>query len=109
MVGLHSKFFIIDDICTYVGSQNLYQFDLAEWGVVIDNKSKTAEIKQQLWTPVWEYSYLDGTDCDAAKVMSILGVDRGPNSSISDEDLATMETEISVETLKKKKYFNRKK
>ena len=44
-VGLHSKFFIIDDVSTYIGSQNLYQFDLAEWGIVIDDEKKTADIK----------------------------------------------------------------
>ncbi len=104
-VGLHSKFFIIDDVCTYVGSQNLYQFDLAEWGVAIDDKSKTAEILQQLWNPVWTNSYLDGSDCVAEKVMDILGVDRGPNSSLGEEDLAAMEADIDVQTLKKSKFF----
>lgn len=61
-VGLHSKFFIVDDVCTYVGSQNLYKFDLAEWGVAIDSEKKTFEIKSQLWDPMWNASYLDGSD-----------------------------------------------
>ena len=30
-VGMHAKHFIIDDVCTYIGSQNLYICDLAEW------------------------------------------------------------------------------
>ena len=34
--ALHSKHFIVDDVATYIGSQNLYMCDLAEWGVVID-------------------------------------------------------------------------
>jgi len=29
-MGLHSKHFIVDDVCTYIGSQNLYICDLAE-------------------------------------------------------------------------------
>ena len=36
-IGLHSKVFIIDNSsCYYVGSQNLYLFDLCEFGVVIN-------------------------------------------------------------------------
>lgn len=34
-IGQHSKHFIVDDKCTYIGSQNLYVCDLSEWGVVI--------------------------------------------------------------------------
>jgi len=30
-MGNHSKHFIVDDIATYIGSQNLYVCDLAEW------------------------------------------------------------------------------
>jgi phosphatidylserine/phosphatidylglycerophosphate/cardiolipin synthase-like enzyme len=33
-IGLHSKYFIIDDIASYTGSQNLYECDLAEWGML---------------------------------------------------------------------------
>jgi phosphatidylserine/phosphatidylglycerophosphate/cardiolipin synthase-like enzyme len=36
-IGLHSKHFIVDDICCCIGSQNLYICDLAEWGLVIDH------------------------------------------------------------------------
>lgn len=30
-MGMHAKHFIIDDVCSYTGSQNLYVCDLAEW------------------------------------------------------------------------------
>lgn len=36
-IGLHSKHFIVDDKCCYIGSQNLYMCDLAEWGIVVDS------------------------------------------------------------------------
>jgi hypothetical protein len=35
-IGMHAKHFIVDDVSTYIGSQNLYICDLAEWGVVVD-------------------------------------------------------------------------
>ena len=75
------------------------EFDLAEWGVVIDDKPMTTKIMQDLWNPVWKHSYLDGRDCVAEKVMKILGVDRGPNASLG-EDAAAMEAnDIDVQSL----------
>jgi hypothetical protein len=44
-----AKHFIIDDICCYIGSQNLYKCDLAEWGVVIDDAARVQAIKGEFW------------------------------------------------------------
>ena len=44
-----AKHFIIDDICCYIGSQNLYICDLAEWGVVIDDAPSVKKIKEEYW------------------------------------------------------------
>lgn len=74
-IGLHSKHFIIDDICAYVGSQNLYVCDLAEWGVIIDDKDQTEAFMEQLWKPLWEASYT-GEDVDVQAVMDGLDIDR---------------------------------
>jgi len=106
-VGLHSKFFIVDDVCTYVGSQNLYEFDLAEWGVAIDDKRQTEDFMTTLWNPMWSCSYLDGSDCNPEKVMEILDVDRDPRDEISipKRDIAVMALNINVEQVKKSKFF----
>lgn len=70
-----AKHFIIDDICCYIGSQNLYICDLAEWGVVIDDPKATLSIKAQYWDPMWKCSYvLD--DCEVDKVMDGLKISR---------------------------------
>mmetsp|Transcript_66221 Transcript_66221/g.98117 ORF Transcript_66221/g.98117 Transcript_66221/m.98117 type:complete len:604 (+) Transcript_66221:72-1883(+) len=74
-IGMHAKHFIIDDICTYIGSQNLYVCDLAEWGVIIDNEAKTKEIMEEYWSPMWKVSYT-GEDVDVADVMEGLNIDR---------------------------------
>jgi phosphatidylserine/phosphatidylglycerophosphate/cardiolipin synthase-like enzyme len=74
-----AKHFIVDDICCYIGSQNLYICDLAEWGVVIDHPEKVQNIKEQYWDPMWKVCFT-GDDCDVDEVMDGLEIDRGaPN------------------------------
>uniref|UniRef100_A0A7S1BU82 PLD phosphodiesterase domain-containing protein n=1 Tax=Corethron hystrix TaxID=216773 RepID=A0A7S1BU82_9STRA len=68
-MGLHSKHFIVDDVCTYIGSQNLYVCDLAEWGVVVDHEDQTRKFMDEYWNPLWEASYT-GEDCDIEAVMN---------------------------------------
>ena len=70
-----AKHFIVDDICTYIGSQNLYICDLAEWGVVIDHPEQVQSIKAQYWDPMWKTSYLQD-DCEVDKVMDGLKINR---------------------------------
>lgn len=74
-IGLHSKFFIVDDICSYTGSQNLYVCDLAEWGVIVDNTEETTKMIESYWNPLWQASYT-GEDCDVQAVMDGLDIDR---------------------------------
>lgn len=82
-IGLHSKHFIVDDTCFYVGSQNLYYCDLAEWGVIVDNKSKTQDILNEYWNPMWESSF-SPSDCDVGAVMDNLHINR--ESTLADQD-----------------------
>lgn len=74
-MGMHSKHFIVDDLAVYIGSQNLYVCDLAEWGVLIDNEEATKKIMDEYWHPMWESSYT-GEDCDVQSVMDGLKIDR---------------------------------
>jgi len=74
-IGNHSKFFIIDDMAAYVGSQNLYMCDLAEWGVIVDDASETQKMIKDFWTPLWDASFT-GEDCDVQDVMDGLDIDR---------------------------------
>ena len=72
-----AKHFIVDDICCYIGSQNLYICDLAEWGVVVDDEAATKQIKKEYWDPMWEVSYTK-EDVDVDAVMDGLDIDRDP-------------------------------
>jgi len=95
-LGLHSKHFIIDDVCCYIGSQNLYSCDLAEWGVVIDSPEAVGDIKQQYWDKLWEVSYTRD-DCDVDKVMDGLGINRAAVSKLS---MTKYELEQAKEAMK---------
>eukprot|EP00550_Attheya_septentrionalis_P002436 CAMPEP_0198283186 /NCGR_PEP_ID=MMETSP1449-20131203/2850_1 /TAXON_ID=420275 /ORGANISM="Attheya septentrionalis, Strain CCMP2084" /LENGTH=609 /DNA_ID=CAMNT_0043979723 /DNA_START=92 /DNA_END=1921 /DNA_ORIENTATION=+ len=74
-MGMHAKHFIVDDVCTYIGSQNLYICDLAEWGVVIDSPTATKQFMEEYWNPMWAVSYRK-EDCDVQAVMDGLDIDR---------------------------------
>jgi len=74
-IGLHSKHWIVDDVCCYIGSQNLYMCDLAEWGIVVDSETEVKKIMTDYWQPMWESSYT-GEDVDVQEVMDGLEVDR---------------------------------
>lgn len=82
-LGLHSKHFIIDDRCAYIGSQNLYICDLAEWGVVIDHEESVRKMMDEYWNPMWEASFT-GRDVDPNDVMDGLDIDRD-GEEVSDE------------------------
>jgi phosphatidylserine/phosphatidylglycerophosphate/cardiolipin synthase-like enzyme len=92
-IGMHSKHFIVDDIAAYIGSQNLYICDLAEWGVVIDDGRQVKKMMNEYWKPLWEVSYL-GTDVDVSAVMDGLDIDRSaPDpTKLSPEDRKRLET-----------------
>eukprot|EP00927_Polykrikos_kofoidii_P073526 TRINITY_DN69556_c0_g1_i1.p1 TRINITY_DN69556_c0_g1~~TRINITY_DN69556_c0_g1_i1.p1 ORF type:complete len:586 (+),score=76.23 TRINITY_DN69556_c0_g1_i1:71-1828(+) len=74
-IGNHAKFFVVDDSCFYIGSQNLYICNLAEWGLVIDHHGATQKVLQEYWAPLWENSYTPA-DCPVEDVMKGLKVDR---------------------------------
>jgi len=85
-MGMHAKHFIVDDTATYIGSQNLYVCDLAEWGVLIDNKEATMQMMEEYWNPMWKYSFT-GEDVDVDVVMDGLEIDRdGADPSTIDDD-----------------------
>ena len=111
-VGLHSKHFIIDDQCTYIGSQNLYICDLAEWGVIIDHEASVHRIMQDYWNPMWQASYTQD-DCDVQQVMDNLDINRDGETSSSSafymspeawkqqEEAAAFQTGLGSKTLGK--------
>lgn len=85
-LGMHAKHFIVDDVATYIGSQNLYVCDLAEWGVVIDDEETTKTIMEEYWIPMWASSFT-GEDVDVDAVMDGLDIDRdGADPSEIDDD-----------------------
>lgn len=74
--GNHAKHFIIDDKCYYIGSQNLYMCDLAEWGILTDDPKQCQKVMQEYWNPMWKESYGKSGDCSVDEVMNALDIDR---------------------------------
>jgi phosphatidylserine/phosphatidylglycerophosphate/cardiolipin synthase-like enzyme len=52
----HAKLAIVDDRAFYMGSQNWYPANLAEFGYVVDDVSATAELLAAYYTPAWTAS-----------------------------------------------------
>lgn len=55
-IGNHAKFFIVDDVAFYLGSQNFYPSNLAEHGLIVDDANTTSQILADYWNPLWEHS-----------------------------------------------------
>lgn len=126
-IGLHSKHFIVDDVSTYIGSQNLYMCDLAEWGVIIDSEAEVKKIKEDYFDPMWEDSYT-GEDVDVQTVMDELDIDRdgeqtwldyvrqndaqhmmahGGNEFLSVDEVELLAAEMSTRNVVKDKIFGK--
>ena len=85
-IGNHAKYFIVDDLISYTGSQNLYECDLAEWGVLIDDVGVTSQMVDEYWKPMWEASFFE-EDCEVQDVMDGLKVSRdGEEADWSSKD-----------------------
>jgi len=88
--GNHAKFFIVDDAAYYMGSQNMYVSDLAEWGLVVDDKRETEKILEEYWRPVWKASYVQNRDCTLDEVFEKVGLSR-PSPAFDDLPAASRE------------------
>jgi phosphatidylserine/phosphatidylglycerophosphate/cardiolipin synthase-like enzyme len=63
----HAKVVIVDDQAFYVGSQNLYDADLAEYGVIVDDQDATRQFIGDYWSKLSSFSsaatFRDTTFC----------------------------------------------
>ena len=55
-IGVHAKGWVVDDVTFYLGSQNLYAVNLAEWGQIVDNALATKQLLTDFWNPFWHAS-----------------------------------------------------
>jgi len=55
-IGVHAKFWMVDDRLFYVGSENLYPVDLQEFGYALEDPAATAEIRRDYWDRLWRWS-----------------------------------------------------
>lgn len=67
-VANHAKMVVTDEVAFYVGSQNLYPANLAEFGLIVDDEMMTLDLLQQYWDPMWSWSVeaaVSGWEADA--------------------------------------------
>lgn len=55
-IGNHTKLIIVDDVAFYLGAQNLYPTDNAEFGLIVDDAEVTGDLLARYWNPLWENS-----------------------------------------------------
>lgn len=55
-ISNHAKVYIVDDSLFYIGSENLYPANLAEYGLIIDDAQATTDLLKTYWDPLWEES-----------------------------------------------------
>jgi hypothetical protein len=55
-IGLHAKFWMIDERAFYIGSENLYPVELQEFGYIVEDPSATAELRRDYWDQAWKWS-----------------------------------------------------
>jgi len=71
-IANHVKLILVDDECYYLGSQNLYMCDLAEWGAIVVDRDETHRLCEDYWRPMWKQSWVQGKDwgdCNYSKVI----------------------------------------
>lgn len=54
--GNHAKFLMVDDAAFYVGSQNLYDSNNAEFGFIVDDGATARRMLDEYYGPLWNWS-----------------------------------------------------
>jgi phosphatidylserine/phosphatidylglycerophosphate/cardiolipin synthase-like enzyme len=55
-IGSHTKFLMVDEAAFYIGSHNLYQANLQEYGNIITDVEASKQILSAYWDKIWEAS-----------------------------------------------------
>jgi phosphatidylserine/phosphatidylglycerophosphate/cardiolipin synthase-like enzyme len=67
----HAKFLMVDAKAFYVGSQNLYVSDLAEFGYIVDSEKAAQEAHDTFWAPLWRFSKRSAASGSEAKTCAL--------------------------------------
>lgn len=55
-IGLHAKFWMVDERAFYIGPENLYPSELQEFGYVVEDHAAAAQVLHDYWDKVWRWS-----------------------------------------------------
>jgi phosphatidylserine/phosphatidylglycerophosphate/cardiolipin synthase-like enzyme len=60
----HAKLVLVDEQAFFIGSQNLYQAGLTEFGYIVDDKRAASELVSGYWNHLWQYSAPHAAVCN---------------------------------------------
>jgi phosphatidylserine/phosphatidylglycerophosphate/cardiolipin synthase-like enzyme len=55
-IGMHAKFWMVDERAFYIGSENLYPSDLQEFGYIVEDHAAAAQVREDYWDEAWRWS-----------------------------------------------------
>lgn len=55
-IGVHAKFWMVDDRVFYIGSENLYPVNLQEFGYIVEDRTASTQVLKDYWDHVWQWS-----------------------------------------------------
>lgn len=55
-IGVHAKFWMVDERAFYIGSENLYPAELQEFGYIVEDTSAAAQARRDYWDQAWKWS-----------------------------------------------------
>lgn len=65
-IGMHTKFWMVDERVLYLGSENLYPSELQEFGYIVEDGKAAAQALRELWEPAWKWSQAAAISGDEA-------------------------------------------
>jgi hypothetical protein len=65
-IGVHAKFWMVDERAFYIGSENLYPAELQEFGYIVEDRSAAAQVRRDYWDQAWKWSQAAAISGDGA-------------------------------------------
>jgi phosphatidylserine/phosphatidylglycerophosphate/cardiolipin synthase-like enzyme len=65
-IGLHAKFWMVDERAFYIGSENLYPVELQEFGYIVEDPTAAAQARREYWDQAWKWSQTAAISGDGA-------------------------------------------
>jgi phosphatidylserine/phosphatidylglycerophosphate/cardiolipin synthase-like enzyme len=55
-IGVHAKFWMVDEHAFYIGSENLNPSELQEFGYIVEDHASAMQVLHDYWDKIWRWS-----------------------------------------------------